>query len=110
MKCMKCGQEIGEGAFCAECLAEMEKYPVKPDTPVRLPRRPDPALKRALRKKGAQEDEQVRVLKKQVHLLAWLLILAAAIIIVLSIPAIRDLLEDSISLLPGQNYSSATGG
>lgn len=111
MNCMRCGREIQEGqVFCSECLAEMEKCPVKPDTPIRLPRRPDPALRRNVRKKGSPEDEQIRTLKKQVRLLAILLILAAVVIIILSIPAIRDLVEDSMSFLPGQNYSSAGGG
>ncbi len=40
MNCMKCGREISpELVFCEECLAEMENYPVKPDTPVVLPPR-----------------------------------------------------------------------
>ena len=111
MNCMRCGREIPEEqVFCPECLAEMEKCPVKPDATVRIPRRPDPVLRKNTRKKGTPEEEQIRNLKKQVHILAWLLILAAIVIVVLSIPAIRTLLEDSISLLPGRNYSSATGG
>ena len=40
MNCMKCGREIDEAqAFCAGCLEEMEKYPVKPDVVVKLPNR-----------------------------------------------------------------------
>ena len=111
MNCMRCGREIPEEqVFCSDCLEEMKKCPVKPDTPVRLPRRPDPVLRRTVRKKGTPEEEQIRSLKKQVRLLAWLLILAAIVIVVLSIPAIRDMVGDSIQLLPGQNYSSAAGG
>lgn len=111
MNCMRCGREIQEGqVFCPECLAEMEKYPVKPDTPVRLPRRPDPSLRRPVRKKGTPEEEQIRILKKRVRFLLWLLAIAVIIIICLTIPAVRHLLEDSIALLPGQNYSSAAGG
>lgn len=111
MNCMRCGREIPEDqVFCADCLEEMKKYPVKPDIPVRIPRRPDPALTRPLRKKGPSEEEQIRTLKKQVRVLMWLLILAFIVIIVLTIPAIRDLVEDSIKLLPGQNYSSVAGG
>ena len=35
MSCMKCGKEVSEDqVFCPECLAEMERYPVKPGTPV----------------------------------------------------------------------------
>ena len=111
MNCMRCGREIPEDqVFCPDCLEGMKKCPIKPDIPIRIPRRPDPALYRSVRKKGPPEEEQIRVLKKQVRLLAWLLILAAAVIIVLTIPTIRDLVEDSIKFLPGQNYSSAAGG
>ncbi len=40
MNCMKCGREIATDlVFCEDCLAEMENYPVKPDTPVILPPR-----------------------------------------------------------------------
>ena len=111
MNCMRCGREIpDEQVFCPECLAEMEKCPVKPDATVRIPRRPDPALRKNARKKGTPEEEQIRHLKKQVHILALLLIIAAIVIVVLSIPAIRTAVEDTISFLPGQNYSSAAGG
>ncbi len=38
MKCMKCGRKFSaEQVFCDDCLAEMEKYPVSPETPVVLP-------------------------------------------------------------------------
>ena len=108
MNCMRCGREIQEGqVFCPDCLTEMEKCPVKPDTPVRIPRRPDPALRRAVRKKGSPEEEQIRSLKNRVRVLSWLLAAAIVVIIFLTIPAVRNLVEDSIKLLPGQNYSSA---
>lgn len=38
MYCMKCGKDTkSDQFFCQECLEEMERYPVKPDTPVYLP-------------------------------------------------------------------------
>ena len=42
MSCMKCGRDTEEGrTFCAECMEDMEKYPVRPGTVVRLPERQD---------------------------------------------------------------------
>lgn len=109
MNCMRCGREIQDGqVFCPDCLTEMEKCPVKSDAPVRIPRRPDPALRRAVRRKSPPEEEQIRSLKKRVRVLRWLLAIAIVVIIFLTIPAVRNLLEDSIQFLPGQNYSSAT--
>ena len=107
MNCMRCNREIQDGqVFCLDCLAEMEKYPVRPDAPVRLPRRPDPALRKALRKKGPPEEEQIRSLKRQVVLLRWVLAAAIATIIFLTVPMVQDLVKENIRLLPGQNYSS----
>ena len=42
MQCMKCGLEIPDTqVFCDGCLEMMDKYPVKPGTPVNiLPRKP----------------------------------------------------------------------
>ena len=38
--CMKCGKRTGKTqVFCDECLAVMEKYPVKPDVAIQLPKR-----------------------------------------------------------------------
>ena len=108
MNCMRCGREVEEDqVFCPECLAEMEKCPVKPDTPVRILRRPDPISRRQVRKKGLSEEEQIRSLKKRVRVLALLLAIAVSLIFLLAVPAVEHILESDISLLPGQNYSSA---
>ncbi len=45
MRCLKCGERIPSGQFfCEPCGEAMEKYPVKPGTPIKLPpRTPKPA-------------------------------------------------------------------
>lgn len=42
MQCLKCGKTVSEKqSFCDACLEVIEKYPVKPGTPVHiLPRTP----------------------------------------------------------------------
>ena len=38
MNCIKCGREMSEnGVFCPRCLEVMDRYPIKPGTPVTLP-------------------------------------------------------------------------
>lgn len=38
--CMRCGREIEEGqVFCQDCLKEMSRYPVDPNTVVQIPLR-----------------------------------------------------------------------
>ena len=111
MKCMKCGRDVEAGqVFCLDCLKGMEDYPVNPNVTVRLPRRPDAGQNRKqTRRKSASEEEQIRMMKVRMRIMFWLLVIALAVIIALTIPAVRYLLEETISLLPGQNYSVAGG-
>ena len=72
--CIKCGREITPGAvFCAECLADMEKHPVKPGTPVVLHTKPTTSIRRAPSRKVRKPEEQIRSLKRTITWL-WVLI------------------------------------
>lgn len=109
MNCMKCGREIEEEqVFCAECLADMENYPVKPGTVVQLPIHPKAAPTRKGGRRRAQltPEEQVKQLKKHIVVLRILLSLT----LVLLVTAIGFLIwrmdEEDVTILPGQNYSS----
>lgn len=92
MTCMKCGREIPAGqVFCDSCLEVMEKYPIKPDTVVQLPRRSTQPVqkKQPSRRKQLTPEEQVPLLKRTCRrlmlcVIALLLILSAtAVVIVL---------------------------
>ena len=112
-KCVKCGRNAAEDqAFCPECLAEMEKYPVKPGVVVLLPRR-DQNQKPPSRRRhpSVTPEEQIQKLKQ--HILAlWLaLILALGAAGALGWIVVTDYMEaKETDLLPGQNYSSETSG
>lgn len=113
MLCMKCGREIeAEQVFCEECLAGMEKYPVKPGTVVLLPKRPPQSpIKKAVnhrRHPAIPLEEQVKKLKKRVVVLSCSLALAVAAVAGLCWLELRQYLEEEDKLLPGQNYSSMT--
>ena len=112
-ECMKCGREIdAQQVFCDECLAEMDKYPVKPGVVVMLPRRrSQPVKEKAPRRRQNQipPEEQVKLLKKRIRIqgiaLALVsLLLAAAMYFQISF----RLEQNEHKLLPGQNYSSET--
>ena len=63
MSCIKCGVETAEmQVFCENCLAEMEKYPVKPDVTVTLPHREEfpSQKKKPRRQKSIPAEEQLR--------------------------------------------------
>ncbi len=109
VNCMKCKREIEPGqVFCPACLEEMAKYPVNPNTAVRLPRRPDPAQRRSQRRKALPEEEQIRSLRKRLWVTTWLFFICLALLIALAIPTVQHFVEDHAKLLPGQNYSSAS--
>ena len=86
MNCMKCGRETkGKQVFCEECLADMEKYPIEPGTPVQIPVRPDAQNYRPVsrrRKKSAEER-----LKRSRKAIAWLAGTVAVLVLVIALGA-----------------------
>lgn len=111
MKCMKCGRKIDDTqVFCEDCLLDMEKFPIKPGTVVQLPKRSETsgAKKANSRRRGNLSlEEQVKLLKKRIHLLTAALVLALALIAVLAFFTVEHLVENP-DFLPGQNYSAVT--
>ena len=113
MNCMKCGQEIQSGqVFCPECLAGMEKYPVKPDAVVLLPKRPAyPAVKRtAPKKRFRNPDEQIAHLHRVIRWLALALVCLTLALIVVSAVSIHFMGQEEVASYLGRNYSTVTPG
>lgn len=108
MGCLKCGRDtISEQVFCPDCLAEMQKYPVRPGTVVQLPsRKHSSAVKKVMKRRTVPLDDQVKILKKRVRTLTLLLIVATAIAIAMSVPAVEHLMENHFKI--GQNYTTVT--
>lgn len=108
MHCMKCGRPIGEqGAFCKECLAVMERYPVKSGTKVMIPtprtvRRPNrpQRMQRTPDEIISAQRRQIRRLGRMVA--ALLLLLAASVAVIFW----RLYWERNMAPL-GSNYSTA---
>lgn len=108
MNCMKCGREVeSEQVFCEACLLEMKKYPVSPNAAVHLPIRPKSASARKAqsRRRGVSPEEQVKVLKKRVWVLAGALTVSIVLILALLHPAVNYFLKN-YHLRPGQNYTT----
>ncbi len=110
MSCMKCGREaVGEQAFCAECLAEMEKYPVRPGVVVRLPRcREEATMKKhhTRRKSSPGPEEQLKSMKRLIRVLLATLFVSTVLLVAAGYFAVIHLMETDPVFLPGQNYSS----
>ena len=108
-KCPKCGRDAAENmAFCPECLAEMEKYPVKPGVVVLLPQHEKTPKPSKRRHNTTPPEEQLAKLKKRISALTLALVLALGAAGILGWMAATDFLEDKPVKLPGQNYSSET--
>lgn len=106
MNCMKCGREIyGENVFCQDCLTEMEKYPVLPDTVVLLPRRRESLIvKKNPKRHVLTVDEQINLLRKWVLILLFLLIVCITAIALMLKPVLHYAMDEHFEI--GQNYSS----
>lgn len=109
MNCMKCGREIALGqAFCKDCLADMAKCPVDPNTPVILPSHTPAAVpRRTTVRRTMKPEEQVNVLRK---LLMVVCLVLAAVCVAFAITTwmlLQRLGEAPSTVLPGQNYSTA---
>ncbi len=111
MNCMKCGREIpSEDVFCPDCLADMEKYPVKPGVVVQIPTRPvAPAVKKPA-KRILSPEEQVKLLRKRIRRLWGALILSMLVAAAAVGLAIYGLQDEELQIIPGQNYSSSPSG
>ena len=105
MQCMKCGREIPAGdVFCQECLTDMEKYPVKPGTVVRIPRQPH-QKKHQERRPVITPERKVEILTRRVRALSWLLTLAVALSICLGTLVLSMLGDGDNGPIIGQNDS-----
>lgn len=109
MQCMKCGREIPVGqVFCRECLDDMERYPVKPGTPVLLPsRKTEPIFKKVPRRKMLTPTEEVHILKRRLCIITATLSLLLVITAVCLATAVHHIRNQNDKPLPGQNYSAA---
>lgn len=103
MYCVKCGRDIQESAvFCADCLEDGKRYPIKPDTAIHLPQRPvAPEKYSPRRRKELTATEQlvhlrisIRRLRNAVLILSLCLCLAVALMVLLA-------LEPALIPIPG---------
>ena len=109
MNCMKCGRETADDqVFCAGCLEEMERYPVKPGTVVHIPSRgaEEEVRKVSRRKKPlpSVSEQMIRLRKK----LFWTRIILAVMLLLLGVMCFavgRVMIEWDAREVIGQNYT-----
>ena len=107
MNCMKCGREIADGVFCGECLAEMDRYPIKPGTVVTLPvRKVVPKKVHSRRKTQLTPEEQLKRLRRLALRMLVVIVILTVLLMVTGYFAVIHLMESEVGFLPGQNYSA----
>lgn len=107
MQCIKCGRETDEKhVFCNACLDAMDKSPVKPGTPVVIPKRPQKSYAVPVPKKEKPE-EQIPRLQRLIRMLCWMcLVLTVALSICVGIIVWHFSSTEHGGLAIGQNYST----
>lgn len=108
MRCMKCGTETqDQQIFCDSCLAVMDKFPIKPGTPVSLPNRPAATAKAAVsRRRIYSVEERLQRTRRTVKWLAIALVssLLALVLTVTLLVHTAALYRESESI--GKNYNT----
>ena len=111
MNCVKCGWEIPEDqVFCEICLAEMERYPVKPGTAIHIPTRsPEEEVvkKHSKRKHVPTAEELLLKTRKKLRRNRIAVVVLLLVCGVLSIVVGQMVLELDFQRLVGQNYKFA---
>ena len=94
--------------FCGDCLAVMEKYPVKPNITVQIPVRPaTPSVKKKQRKqKHTNPEEQIRHLRAQVRWISLALVAALLAFAMTAFLLLRLLDQRDNGYGIGQNYGT----
>ena len=111
MNCVKCGREIPEDqVFCEHCLAEMERYPVNPDTAIHIPTRPqeEEIVKKPVKRKHIPTAEELLLkTRKKLRRNRIAVVMLLLICGVLSFVVGQMVLELDFQRLVGQNYKFA---
>ena len=113
MKCMKCSRETEPNeVFCSACLKSMAAAPVKPGTPVTIPKRPNPKNAPPAVKKEKPEEVIERLQKSIRKLRITTALLLAALCLSIGIIVLfwdSDTVENA-GFGIGQNYSTEAHG
>ena len=112
MYCLKCGRDTeAEQVFCEACLDGMGQYPVKPGTAVTLPHRERGSVikKQPTRKRAVPPEEQVLLMRKQLHRMTLALIALTLALSLVTAMFVKEHLEETAEPSTGRNYTVDTG-
>lgn len=107
-QCLKCGKAAGEtAAFCDQCVADMEQYPVNPGTIAHLiprPKRPEYRPPETYRE--AASRAQLQHAKRTIRWLMILTVILSALLLLSTWMLIGSLEETPEAPPIGKNYTT----
>lgn len=108
MECMKCGRSIDPGqVFCESCLKGMEAYPVRPGTPITLPRRTATPSKKAQPRRRALTHEELTVIQRKTIKRLWVALLCTLLCLAVSVALMLHFASNQeVHSNIGQNYNT----
>lgn len=113
MQCLKCGKETpADQVFCDDCLADMQKHPIKPGTAVHLPKREQRASERKApaHRQENTAAEQISRLRSMIRWLSATIALLSVLLLLTASMLIHTLSKEDISQVIGRNYTTSTSG
>ncbi len=106
MQCLRCGKEIDDReVFCPDCLKNMERHPVKPNTVVTIPERSVRNRNTPPRRPQKPEDNTEALRRTIMQLRLWVCMLMAALMLCVAYISWQELSRDE-GLPIGENYTS----
>ena len=109
MQCLKCGKKTAEKqVFCDECIAIMEKHPVKPGVVIHIPQREkiDPEKRRGAQDIEDAKEGQIQRQRSVIRMLAGVLAVMSVILLLTAGMLLHVMNEKSTGKAIGKNYTT----
>lgn len=110
MGCLKCGEATqAEHVFCPTCMEVMQRYPVKPDTAVSIPRREvSSAERKPVSRTEPTPKQQLARLRAIVKWLLAVIVILSLLLCLVGVMLIHTLDQPSGTGNIGRNYTTNT--
>ena len=85
MKCLRCGNNAPEDQlFCDECLTSMDNHPVKPGTPIHIPKRDERTTTKRANFRLAVSKWQDRIFRLK-YTIFWLIVIIILLVVIMTL-------------------------
>lgn len=109
MYCLRCGTETEKDqVFCQKCTENMDRHPVKPGTPIKIPvRNTNTSGKKPNRKKNISAEEMVSRLRVRNRTVIALWLTSLVLLGVMTFLYIREIKKPNVAPTPTKPITGA---